>query len=104
MYFIISIIIIKSGIAIIIPIKPNNNEQIIIDEIVKVCDNLLVFLYIFGVIKYASILGNIIDIIDVNISNFLLITDAVISAIELVNKEPIIGINEFIELSIASNK
>ena len=104
MYFIISIIIIKSGIAIIIPIKPNNNEQIIIDEIVKVCDNLFVFLYIFGVIKYASILGNIIDIIDVNISNFLLITDAAISAIELVNKEPIIGINEFIELSIASNK
>ena len=49
-------------------------------------------------------MGNIIDMIAVNINSFLLITDAVISAIKLVNIPPIIGTNEFKELSIANSK
>ena len=104
LYFNISIIIINIGTANIIPKTLNKRPNNIIEIIHKVSGNLLVSLYILGVITYASILGSNIDTIDVNINNFLLITDAVVIASTLVSNEPIYGIKVLIELSNPNNK
>jgi hypothetical protein len=95
---------IVTGINNKIPINPNKVPPINIDSIDMNGDILLLSLYILGVIKYASILGNTNIIIDVRINRSLLTTDAVISAITPVIRVPTIGINEVIELSIPSNK
>ena len=100
----ISIIIINIGKDKITPHTLNKLPNIIIVIIYSVWGISLLSLYILGVIKYASIWGIIIDINDVNINTFLLITDAVIIAIIFVNIDPIKGINVFNELSNPSNK
>ena len=57
LYFNISITIIKIGTANTTPKTPNKRPNNITEVIHKVCGNLLVLLYILGVIKYESILG-----------------------------------------------
>ncbi len=73
-------------------------------DIYNVSGILLVFLYILGVIIYASILGIIILTIVVNNNSLLLTTEDDIKAIILVNNEPIYGIKVLIEFNIPSNK